>query len=121
MAAVALGGCTNPQEPAIDDAAQRFYRALGAKDGAAACALLAERTRSEVEKSAQQTCEQAILEEDIPTVGGTDAVNSFGVAAQVRFAGETAFLSRFRDGWRVVAAGCTRDPDGRYDCQVEAG
>jgi hypothetical protein len=119
--ALTAGACANPQESSVEDTAQGFYRALDADDGTAACDILAERTRSQVEKSAQQPCDQAIVDEDIPSVGDAQQVNSFGVAAQVHFRGETTFLSRFRDGWRVVAAGCMRQPDGLYDCQVEAG
>jgi hypothetical protein len=115
------GGCGTTQEGAAEQAAQAFYGALDAQDGAAACDLLAVRTRSEVEKSAQKPCAQAILDEEIPAVDGSEKVNAFGVAAQVRYTGETAFLSRFRDGWHVVAAGCRRQPDGLYDCQVAAG
>jgi hypothetical protein len=114
-------GCANSQEGPVEEIARDFYRALEADDGAAACALLAERTRSELEKAAQKPCDQAIVDEDLPTVLGLGKVRSFGVAAQVRFDEETTFLSRFRDGWRVVAAGCARLPEGRYDCQVEAG
>lgn len=115
------GGCGNTQEGPAETAAQGFYRALDANNGAAACDALAARTRSEVEKSAQKPCERAILDEDIPSVDGSGTVSTFGVAAQVRYAGEVAFLSRFRDGWRVVAAGCRRQPGGLYDCQVAAG
>jgi hypothetical protein len=122
VAAIAgAGGCGTTQDRAVEETAQGFYRALDASDGAAACDLLAERTRSEVEKSAHKPCAQAILDEDIPTVAGAREVSAFGVAAQIRYAGETAFLSRFRDGWHVVAAGCRRQPGGMYDCQVEAG
>lgn len=114
-------GCSNSQEGHVAEVARDFYRALGADDGAAACSLLSERTRSELEKAAQKACDQAILDEGIPTVVGVEQVNSFGVAAQVQFDQETMFLSRFQDGWHVVAAGCTLLPDDRYDCQVEAG
>jgi hypothetical protein len=38
--------------------------------------------------------------------------------AQVRYAGETAFLTRFEDGWRIVAAACT-PVRSRYDCSIQ--
>ena len=41
-----------------------------------------------------------------------------GDAAQVRFTGDTVFLLRFPDGWRIGAAGCTSRGDAPYDCEV---
>lgn len=123
---LALASCSSSQTTAAAQASGAFYRALAEGDGAAACAVLAARTRSEVEQSDQLPCDRAILEEDIPDLsddGSADPreVAAFGTSAQVRYADETTFLSRYVDGWRVVAAGCTRVPGGRYDCQVEAG
>ncbi|MFC7497377.1 MULTISPECIES: hypothetical protein [unclassified Nocardioides] len=122
-AVVVLTGCGDTQRDPVVETASGFYAALAAGDSAAACAALAPRTRSAVEQSAQKPCEQAILEEDIPGLGDApdpDEVSTFGTSAQVRWAGETTFLSRFRTGWRVVAAGCVPEPEV-YDCQVEAG
>jgi hypothetical protein len=44
----------------------------------------------------------------------------------VRWTDETTFLSRYADGWLVLAAGCTPMPasargGGRYDCKVQGG
>jgi hypothetical protein len=117
----ALAGCSNTQDTEVEETAARFYAALEANDGDTACQELAPRTRSEVEQSAQKPCAEAILEEDIPASGAQREVATFGTAAQVRYAGETTFLSRFQDGWHVVAAGCTPAAGDRYDCQVEAG
>jgi hypothetical protein len=120
-AAGALAGCSSTQDAEVEETASRFYAALEANDGGTACQELAPRTRSEVEQSAQKPCAEAILDEDIPAAGERREVATFGTAAQVRYGDETTFLSRFQDGWHVVAAGCTPLPSGRYDCQVEAG
>jgi hypothetical protein len=124
VAMLALTGCTDAQREPVTETAAAFYTALANDDGAGACAELAARTRSEVEQSAQKPCEQAILEEDIPVLDDAadpPDVSTFGTGAQVRYAGETTFLSRFRTGWLVVAAGCVPGPGEVYDCQVEAG
>ena len=92
-----------------------------ASDPAAACALLAPRTRESVEQDGAP-CAQALGDEDLPAPGRRTAVTVAGHSAQVRYAGETVFLSLFDDGWRVTAAGCSRtspDPAVPYDCAVE--
>ena len=45
----------------------------------------------------------------------------FGTTAQVRYEGETLFLARFDDTWRVVAAGCTAQRPKPYDCLLQGG
>ena len=53
---------------------------------------------------------------------GTGLVVVAGHSAQVRYSGDTVFLARFDDGWRVTAAGCRRvstDPAVPYDCAVD--
>lgn len=127
-AVVALAGCAGGQDHAARDAARDFYQALAAQDGTSACELLATRTRSEVEQATQTSCDAGLLSEDLPQVADPDEVSVFGTMAQVRFRspaggpGETTFLSRYADGWRVTAAGCIpRGDQTAYDCQVSAG
>lgn len=117
--AAAAAGCSDSTAPA--EAAREFYRAVVAQDGAAACALLAPKTRQELEQSAQKPCDQAILEEDIPPADAVRSAERFGNLSQVRFGQETAFLAEFPGGWLVTAAGCTPVPDHPYDCQVKGG
>lgn len=127
-APLVLGGCSGAHDGAVREAASTFYDSVAAGDGAAACALLAARARSEVEQATQRSCDEGLLTEDLPEVARPDEVQVFGTMAQVRFVptadgpGETVFLSRYDDGWRVTAAGCTpRGEDTAYDCQVSAG
>jgi uncharacterized lipoprotein NlpE involved in copper resistance len=123
VSAFTLSGCGSGQEGEARSAAQRFYAAVADHDGAAACALLSTRTRSAVEKSAGRACATAVLQESLPQVGQPRQVNAYGTMAQVRFAGDTAFLSRYGDRWLVVAAGCTPPPrrTAVYDCQISGG
>ena len=118
-AVLLLSGCAGAQDGAAQRAAQAFYTAVAAGDGAAACAALAAPTRAELEQSSGKPCEQAVLEEDVPEVGQPVDVQVFGTMAEVSYDGERAFLSRYSDGWRVVAAACTTDRADRYDCMVK--
>lgn len=113
-------GCGSPE--AIGTAAHtatRFHAALSDGDGAAACSLLAPQTAVELEQSAKQPCPRAVLGEDIPTVGGVRESRVFGTQGQVLLDGDTVFLAEFPEGWRVVAAGCTRREALPYDCLVK--
>ena len=62
---LALSACGGAQDDAVESAADRFYAALDADDGATACALLSARTRDELEQSAGESCDEAVLEEDL--------------------------------------------------------
>ena len=116
-----VSGCANAQDHAVRATAAAFYRAVADGDGAKACAALAPKTVSELEKSAEKPCARAILEEDIPAVLDPRAVQTFGTMAKVDFGPETAFLTRFPDGWKVMAAACTDQPQKPYDCAVQGG
>lgn len=93
---------------------------MDARDGEAACALLAPATREALERDARAACGTALLDEDLP-VGGEPEPQVFGTAAQVRTAADTIFLGLFDDGWRVTAAGCAAAGDKPYECAVEGG
>src|SRR3954447_8772082 len=80
-----LTGCGGAQDDPARAAAERFYSALDADDGARACRTLAPRTRDEVEQSAGKPCAEALLEEDLPDPGAPGDVRVFGTGAQVRW------------------------------------
>lgn len=124
-------GCRGSAGGEVETTAREFYAALGQRDGAGACRILAPPTRSEVEQSAGRPCAQAILEEPISAASGTAHTEVYGTMGQVRWAEETTFLTRYEAGWRVLAAGCALpkdtstgdtndagDPE-RYDCAVK--
>jgi hypothetical protein len=120
-------GCGSVEEgrTAALGAALAFERALGAGNGAAVCAVLAPGVREEVEQSARTSCEEGVLEEDVPFVAAAEeeveGVDVGGRQARVVFRTDTLFLSRFSGSWKVVAAGCTPRPERPYRCLLKGG
>jgi hypothetical protein len=123
LAVAALAGCAaaGGRGSAAGDVATRLLTAVQAKDGGAACALLAPDTASEVEQSGGKPCAEAILDEDLPGPGAVTGTAVYGQWAQVRVGADTVFLAVFPGGWRVVAAGCKPRGDRPYDCEVQGG
>jgi hypothetical protein len=114
--------CGASQDQSVTEAAESYAEALAQDNGASACSVLAPSTRSELEQSSGKDCTEAILDEAVTDMGARVSVAAYGTMAQVRFASDTVFLTRFRTGWRVLAAACT-PPEGvgPYDCQVQGG
>ena len=121
-AAALTAGCgtAGPQDAAAA-AATRFAAAVTSKDGPAACALLGQAPREELEQSAGKPCAQAITGEDLPGLGAVSTVELWGEQAQVRGASDTVFLSHLTGHWLVMAAGCRPKPGDPYDCTVKGG
>jgi len=121
--AVALlaGGCGGSSDAAVSSVSDAFRQALASQEGARACALLSAQTVSDLEQSSGKPCATAVLHENVPTAGKPTGVQVYGRMAQVRYADDTIFLSRFHDGWRLVGAGCRLTPGAaqRFDCQVK--
>ena len=112
-------GCASGQDDDVRATAHDFYAAVAEHDGTTACSLLAPATRAELEQSSAKPCVKALLDEDLPSVDETLDVQSYGTMARVRFDGEVVFMARFPTGWRVMAAACTPQPAGPYDCKVK--
>ena len=113
-------GCST-QAQAATSVAKRFVRALDDSETTAACGYLAPQTRSDLESSAKKPCPSAITEEDLPSAGTVRASKTFGTMAQIRFSADTLFLTRFKSGWKVMAAGCKPQPGKPYDCRLQGG
>jgi hypothetical protein len=107
LAAGLLAGCgsVGHREQAASTVALRLLSAVDAKDGTAACGVLAPNTIAELEQSAGKSCSQAILDEDLPQAGTVTRSRVYGQWAQVHLSDDTVFLAVFPAGWRVVAAG----------------
>ncbi|WP_327010615.1 hypothetical protein OHA72_27100 [Dactylosporangium sp. NBC_01737] len=116
-------GCADsrPRRDAVGDTAVLLLTAARDGDGAAACAVLAPDTVSALEQSANASCADAIVEEDLPEPGTVRHVRVYGQRAQVVLDDDTVFLAAFPGGWRVVAAGCQPQGERPYDCVLQEG
>ncbi|MFD7276828.1 hypothetical protein ACFV80_07155 [Streptomyces sp. NPDC059862] len=123
MLVLALGGCGSAGERSADAsaAATEFERLLRSADASGLCAALAPETRSELEESEKSSCAEAIAAQEIPIGGAVREVDVFGRQARVVLDSDTLFLSRFADGWKVVAAGCTPRSGLPYQCTIKGG
>ena len=123
-ALAALAGCAgcagqgNAENGNVTVVAMRFAVAASSTDVTAACGLLAPHTLEALEETSGD-CPSA-LAADAPTEPGSlRSVAVYGKDAIVHLSGDTLFLARFTDGWRVTAAACTARQDRPYDCKVE--
>ena len=116
-----VAGCGQPHDDDVRGVAQTFYEAHSAGDGATACRQLAPDTRSELEQSSGKSCDAAVVEEDVPEVAALTDIRVFGTQAEVTWKGETTFLTRFQDGWKVMAAACTPRHAAPYECTLSGG
>jgi hypothetical protein len=124
IAAVTLtAGCSDsgPRRDAASNTAVLLLTAARDGDGAAACGVLAPDTVSELEQSADASCADAILDEDLPEPSAVRRVDVYGQWAQVVLEKDTVFLAAFPGGWRVVAAGCQSQGARPYDCVLQGG
>jgi hypothetical protein len=123
LALITSAGCASAGERATAAAAvaTRLLTVVAGGDGAAACAMLAPDTVSELEQSAGKPCARAILDADLPAPGSVTRADVYGQWAQVRLSDDTVFLAVFPGGWRVVAAGCQPRQDRPYDCVLKGG
>ncbi|GAA4988090.1 hypothetical protein GCM10023334_120760 [Nonomuraea thailandensis] len=116
MALTTVGCAADTASPAR--AAKRFHAALSAHQEEAACAMLARKTADKLPDEGQ-SCADALRELRLGPGGRVTSVAVWGEDAQVRLAGDTLFLHRFSDGWRIRAAGCVPMGDLPYDCEVD--
>jgi len=121
IALPALAGCgTSGDDQNARDAAVRFYRAVAAGDGRAACQELSDGAAASI-----APCERAVTGL-APDLHGGRVIRTrvYITNALVELAGgDKVFLDRAADGWKVDAAGCNFD-DGKpadrpADCEIE--
>jgi hypothetical protein len=112
-----LVACADLRRPEVEEVAVAFG-APGA-DPASRCALLAPATVATLEHEESTGCAQALGELELP--GGTvESIAVWGDNAQVRLSGDTLFLNRTDQGWKITAAGCQPSEEAPYRCRVEA-
>lgn len=109
--------CGSGGDPART-AATRFVGAVEQGDDGAACAMLAPATVESL-TSDGTSCETELGSLDLPTDQDVSETSVWSDRAQVRTSSDVLFLVEMPDGWRVAAAGCTRQPDETYQCQLE--
>lgn len=123
--AVGVAGCGGGAErTGVRVVTERFYSAIRSGDGAAACAALTADTRTELASQEGKPCAQAIGTLDLHPAA-VARVQVYITNAKADLAGgETAFLSREADGWRLSAIGCepqaAKPADRPYDCEAQA-
>jgi hypothetical protein len=116
-----LAGCgTSSDDEHARDAAVRFYSAVAAGDGTAACAELSTSTQRTIAPCARSVTG---LASDLHG-GRVTHTRVYITNALVEFSGgDKVFLGRQADGWKVDAAGCNFDQgkpaDRPADCEIE--
>jgi hypothetical protein len=119
VAAGLAAGCgAQPGQDAVTRTANQWLAAARTKDATALCRLLTP-AAAESAATGHETCTQAVGQLDLPGRGPVGVVQVWSDQAQVRTRGDTLFLTRLSDGWRVNAAGCQEQGDKPYDCDVE--
>jgi hypothetical protein len=119
VAPCVLGSCAASDDQAVSSVAEQLLVAASEQQGTEACSLMAPGAVKELEDSSGQSCDQAILEEDLGAAGEPLGVQVFGTMAQVRFETDTVFLSRFDGKWLVVAAACVPQSGRPFDCDIQ--
>jgi hypothetical protein len=120
-AVLAVGCGTGDDRDQARAAAQGLYAAFERHDGRAACDRMSPSLRAQLVDDEGGPCAKAVL--DLKLSGRTpDSVRVYAGSAVVRLAGggDTVFLSRTAEGWRVDALGCHPDGPGPYDCEEAA-
>lgn len=111
-----LAGCA-AQDARSDarEVAARFLAAAENGDVDTACALLAPRTREDLE-TADGPCADALPADELR--GSVTGVDTWSDRAKVDTERDALFLTEFDAGWRVAAAGCASEEDAPYRCLV---
>jgi hypothetical protein len=117
-AGMLLAGCAHPGGGEVRAATTAFFAAVEANDGHKACADLAPQA-AEALGTADSTCADEIVKLDLKG-GSYLSAQVWGDRAEVKMSQDTVFLARFSNGWKVTGAGCEAQPQGPYDCDVEA-
>lgn len=123
--ALLAGGCgTSDDRRDARAVVERFYDAVRSDDGETACQQLSAGAASQLESQAERSCAGAITALSYEG-GAVVGVQVYVTSAKVDLRnGESAFLDREPDGWRLSAVACAPE-DGKprdrpFECEVEA-
>lgn len=113
-----VSGCVPVATGQVRSAAADFQDRVAARDWAAACRLLSDQARRQLESTTARPCAAALAPLRL-SGGAVGEVQVWGGNASARIPTGPVFLSRFGTDWRVIGAGCTgRGEDQPYDCSV---
>lgn len=125
MATVVMAstGCSSVRsvDAQASSAAVRFHVALAGGDMTTACDLLAPKTREELEQTSGTSCAKALADDGLPRANAVMSRDVYGSNARVVLDGDTLFMARFGEQWKVTAAGCEPRPSRPYQCEVKGG
>lgn len=122
---LALGGCgTSDDRAEVRTVVEAFYDAVRQDRPDEACARLSESTLEQLESRSGRSCAAVITRLEYEG-GAIVDVQVYATNAKVDLRnGESAFLSREADGWRLSAIACRPEEglprDRPYDCEAEA-
>ena len=125
LAALAAAGCgTSDDRDQAQASVERFYEAVRGDEGEAACEELGESLLEQVESQTRQSCRGVItrFEYEGDEIAGAEV---YIKSAKVDLSsGESAFVSRERDGWKLSAIGCKAEKgkpaDRPFECEVDS-
>jgi hypothetical protein len=118
LVVLSTAACTPTEEPSARAAGEAFQAALRSHQVNAACQLLSDEARSNLESGSGKPCPQAIARLGLPA-GTVRSLQVWGGNSQVRLDSGVVFLAQFKAGWKVTGAGCQPRPNQPYDCDVE--
>lgn len=124
-ALAALAGCgTSDDRAQVRATVDRFYTAIRHHDPAAACAQLSDALRQQIESQTQQSC-RGVIDRFNYEGGAIAEAKVYITSAKVDLrSGESAFLGREPDGWKLSAIGCTpkkgKPADRPFECEAES-
>jgi hypothetical protein len=124
VALLAAGCGTSDDRDQSEAVVERFYDAVRTDDGEAACEELGESLLEAVESQTEQPCPDAITQLEYDG-GEIVAAEVYITNAKIDLrSGESAFLSREDDGWKLSAIGCRAEKgkpaDRPFECEAEA-
>lgn len=112
LCAATLVGCTSgAARHDASTAAERFLAAVARGGSDRACALLTPRTREDL-----TPCVESLPADQL--TGTVRHADTWSDWAKVDTDRGSLFLTEFKSGWLVAAAGCQPDADAPYHCLV---